>query len=177
MFHLHHNIYRISHGLGTNMIFIQCVFYIYLYFSIQKTLDKLNKHHISIMITSISIASKHFLISIHGHTLLACIIFPSFLEDNRAFNKSCPIILFWHFGCVSTWLKPEILCFPFNCSFPGVFWSTSYCPFLRTWFYSFWLHVQTISTFFAWWQCLSFPFRLFVLPSVVIMSLKFSSDF
>ena len=92
------------------------------------------------------------------------LLFQSLLEENRASNKSSPFISFFgHSGCVSPWLKPKVLSFPFDGSPQGIFWIASLSfyhrvsmrwLFLRAWSYPFLIHAPTISTFFAWLQCL-----------------------
>ena len=50
------------------------------------------------------------------------LLFQSLLEENRASNKSSPFISFFgHSGCVSPWLKPKVLSFPFDSSAQGFF--------------------------------------------------------
>ena len=117
-------------------------------------------------------------------------LYPSPPEEYRAFNKSSHFISFFgHFGWVSLWLEPSsclLLWLVLQVSFeqPLFFYYLVSMRrlFLRAWCYPFSMHVQIISTIFTWWQCLSFPFRSFILPphllpSVASKSLIFSSGF
>ena len=82
-------------------------------------------------------------------------LFPSLLEENRAFyNKSTPLVSFFgHSGCISPWLKPEVL---YKCTCIVFYINGFYVCFTIGYLFSFQMWNQKTST----WVC--YPRKLWI---------------